>query len=339
MGNSSLISYTALSPNCSRRERAISKVTVHHMAGSLTVETCGRVFADPSRQASSNYGIGSDGRIALYVPEDKQAWTSSNWDNDQRAVTVEVANSSCGGDWPVSDAAWSSLVSLLADVCRRNGIGELRWTGDAGGSLTCHYMFAATACPGPYLKARMPELAAAVNAVLAGAEPPAASEQDGTEETPAERPLQPVAPVRYRARVGGTWLPEMRDWRDTSGSGDDFAGIPGQPIEYLAMDFPGWYQVRSSASGWLPKVRAYDIADLDAGCAGDGSPILAVRCYYETPDPASTGYKVIEYRAHTMGYGAWLPTMVDTSDTSGSGDDFAGDGSAIDCFRAKVADA
>ena len=169
MARSSLTDHVALSPNhYGGRAYRITKITPHHMAGNLTVEQCGRVFSDPSRQASSNYGIGSDGRIGCYVDEADAAWTSSDWDNDNRAVTIEVANSECGGEWPVSGAAWDSLVELCADICRRNGIPELTYTGDARGNLTEHRMFAATGCPGPYLHARMGELARQVNEKLNG---------------------------------------------------------------------------------------------------------------------------------------------------------------------------
>lgn len=167
MSNSPLVSYTHLSPNCSSRNgEKITKITPHHMAGVMSVESCGNTFASPSRQASSNYGIGNDGRIAMYVPEDKRAWTSSSGANDRKAVTIEVSNSAVGDPWPISDAAWNSLVDLCVDICKRNGIKSLSWTGDANGSLTCHYMFAATACPGPTIKGRMAELANTVNSKL-----------------------------------------------------------------------------------------------------------------------------------------------------------------------------
>ena len=170
MSNSPLVSYTAISPNSNARTQRITKITPHHMAGNLTVEQCGAVFASSARQASSNYGIGSDGRIALYVPEDRRSWASSSAWNDQRAVTIEVANSSTGGEWPVSDAAWASLVELCADICRRNGIERLEYTGGSSGSLTEHRMFAATMCPGPFLHDRMGQLADEVNAKLHGEE-------------------------------------------------------------------------------------------------------------------------------------------------------------------------
>ncbi len=148
-----------------RRTAKVCKITPHHMAGNLTIEGCGAVFQN--REASSNYGIGTDGRIACYVDEDYGAWTSSSYWNDNQAITIEVANSQAGGDWPVSDAAWKSLVNLCADICKRYGF-RLSYTGDRGGSLTEHRMFDATACPGPYLHARMAQLAKEVNAVLDG---------------------------------------------------------------------------------------------------------------------------------------------------------------------------
>lgn len=167
MSNSSLVDVTILSPNCnSPRNNTINKITIHHMAGNLTVERCGELFANPDRQGSSNYGIGTDGRVGLYVDEGDRAWTSSSPDNDNQAVTIEVANSEYGGEWPVSDAAYDKLIDLCTDICRRNGIDSLNFTGDATGNLTMHKYFAATNCPGPYLEARFPDIANKVNARL-----------------------------------------------------------------------------------------------------------------------------------------------------------------------------
>ena len=176
MSNSPLVNYTRISPNRnSPRNQPISKITVHHMAGNLSVETCGNVFAPSSRQASSNYGIGSDGRVGMYVEEKDRSWASSSAWNDHRAVTIEVANDQIGGNWHVSDAAWNKLVELCVDICRRNGMKSLVWTGGKDGSLTCHYMYASTSCPGPYLKGRMAELARTVTARLGGASGPSTS--------------------------------------------------------------------------------------------------------------------------------------------------------------------
>ena len=167
MSNSNLVNYTKISPNSSNpRNNKIKKITIHHMAGDLSVETCGNVFANASRQASSNYGIGSDGRIGLYVEEKNRAWTSGNADNDNQAITIEVAN--CGGspDWKVSDKALAALIKLCVDICKRNGIEKLNYTGDASGNLTRHNMFQATTCPGAYLQSKFPYIAQEVNKQL-----------------------------------------------------------------------------------------------------------------------------------------------------------------------------
>lgn len=164
MSNSDLVQYIKKSPNkTSMSNKVIKKITIHHMAGNLSVEQCGNVFANSSRKASSNYGIGSDGRVGLYVDEKDRAWTSSNAQNDCQAVTIEVANDTLDPNWTVSDVAYNKLIDLCVDICKRNNIKKLNWTGDASGNLTCHYMFAKTLCPGPYLKGRMNEIAETVN--------------------------------------------------------------------------------------------------------------------------------------------------------------------------------
>ena len=143
------------------RSKVVTDVTIHHMAGNLSVETCGLVFQNG--KASANYGIGSDGRVGMYVEEHNRAWTSSNADNDHQAITIEVANDTIGGNWHVSDKALNKLIELCVDVCKRNGIKQLNFTGDKKGNLTMHKWFAATNCPGAYLESKFPYIASEVN--------------------------------------------------------------------------------------------------------------------------------------------------------------------------------
>lgn len=176
--NSSLVVYTDLTDhNYGLRTHAIDTITIHHMAGNLSVETCGSLFH--RKNGSSNYGIGTDGRIALYVPESNGAWTSSNKTNDMRAITIEVANDICAPYWTISATAMTSLINLCADICRRNNIKGLVWSDNKsdrvnhknGCNMTLHKDFAATACPGPFLSGpgMMAAIALAVNQQLAGA--------------------------------------------------------------------------------------------------------------------------------------------------------------------------
>ena len=130
MSNSPLVNYTKISPNkSSPRNHKIDTVTIHCVVGQCSVETLGNVFAPTSRQASSNYGIGYDGRIGMYVEEKDRSWCSSNAANDNRAVTIEVA-SDTKEPYAVTDKAYAALIDLLVDICKRNGIKELKWKAD-----------------------------------------------------------------------------------------------------------------------------------------------------------------------------------------------------------------
>lgn len=125
---------------------------------------------------------------------------------------------------------------------------------------------------------------------------------------------------------GLEWLPMVKGF-------SDFAGDDGKVIRWLCMFFPGWYQVKTERNGWLKPVTACSTTDLEYGCAGDGSPILAVRCYYETLDANETGWLAIQYQVAEIGKD-WLSPLVDLD--SPDGDDFAGDTLPIERFRARV---
>lgn len=165
MSNSPLVDYVLISPHRnSPRNDKIRKITIHHMAGNLSVEECGRLFQ--TRKASSNYGIGSDGRVGMYVEEKDRSWCSASPWNDHQAITIEVADDT--PDWHVSDVALAKLIDLCVDICVRNDIKELIYTGDTDGNLTRHNMFCATICPAPYLQSKFPWIASEVNRRLRG---------------------------------------------------------------------------------------------------------------------------------------------------------------------------
>lgn len=164
MSNSPLVDHVHLSPFYSwMGNKQNKKITIHHTAGKVSVETLGWCFAEKGKNASSNYGIGYDGRIGMYVEECHAAWTSSNSANDRQAITIEVSNDGGDPSWHVSDAALSALIELCVDICKRNGIKKLNFTGDASGNLTMHKWFAPTGCPGPYLESKFPWIAEEVN--------------------------------------------------------------------------------------------------------------------------------------------------------------------------------
>lgn len=206
--NSPLVSYTRLSPNHSgQRTHSIDRITPHCVVGQCSVETLGNIFAPVSRQASCQYGIGSDGRIGMYVEEKNRSWCSSSNANDQRAVTIEAA-SDLNHPYAMFDKVYQALIELCADICKRNGKKKLLWLATKEKALaympaedemvlTAHRWFAAKACPGDWLYSREADLASKVNAILGAEEkkpePAPAPEPDKKEET---------ALRLYRVQVG-----------------------------------------------------------------------------------------------------------------------------------------
>ena len=170
MSNSSLVTYTRISPNrTSPRNHSIDRITIHCVVGQVTVERLGEIFAPESRKASANYGIGKDGKIGMYAEEKDRSWCSSSRDNDHRAVTIEVASDTTH-PYAVTDKAYSALLDLCTDICRRNGKSKLLWMEDEWTALsyqpaademvmTVHRWFANKACPGQYLLDRHGDIA------------------------------------------------------------------------------------------------------------------------------------------------------------------------------------
>lgn len=177
--NSSLVSYTKLSPNHSgQRTHSIDRITPHCVVGQCSVETLGSIFYPTSRQASCQYGIGSDGRIGMYVEEKNRSWCSSSNANDQRAITIECASDTTE-PYAMNSKVYDALIKLCVDICKHNGKKKLIWLGDKDKTLnynpksdemviTVHRWFANKSCPGNWLYARLGDLATKVTAQLAG---------------------------------------------------------------------------------------------------------------------------------------------------------------------------
>lgn len=237
MSNSPLVVYTKISPNSNNpRKNAIKKITIHHMAGNLSVEACGNVFAKSSRQASSNYGVGTDGRIALYVEEKNRSWCSSSPENDHQAVTIEVANDGGAPNWHVSDKALAATIDLCTDICQRNGIARLNYTGNASGNLTEHNYFAATLCPGPYLKSKLPYIASEVNKRLGSG--------SGSEGSSGETPDLPKVPFEVEVIVSDL------NYRSAPSMKGDVKGQTGKGVFTIVEVSDGWGKLKSGA-GWI----------------------------------------------------------------------------------------
>ena len=233
MSNSPLVSYKRISPNRTPgRNHKIDRISVHCVVGQLSVETLGSVFAPSSRQASSNYGIGSDGRVGMYVEEKDRSWCTSSSHNDNRAVTIECA-SDAKHPYAFKPVVYNKLIDLYVDICKRNGKTKLLWISNKSKALnyepksnemvlTVHRWYANKSCPGDWMYSRLDDLAKSVTDRLS----------KGTTAKPAAKP---VTKQLYRVR---------KSWKDSKTQKGAFSSLDN--AKALAKQHKG-YKVYNSA--------------------------------------------------------------------------------------------
>lgn len=297
MSNSALVDYVKISPNrTSPRDHAIDRITIHHMAGNLSVETCGNVFAPSSRQASANYGIDSNGRVGMYVEERDRSWCSSNKANDHRAVTIEVADNAGAPGWGCSDKAMNKLVELCTDICRRNGIAKLNYTGDTNGNLTMHKWFAATECPGAYLESKFPWIAEQVNKRLSGKK-----EEPKLNQNPGKRAYKENR-INYRVHQQSVgWLAPVGDGQ--------VAGVTGHAkrIEAIKIDCK-MKGVQIHAKGHIQGIGWKDFgiitSDTVIGTTGQERRLEAISLEAEGLPSGMNIY--VRYHIESEGWSDWI---------------------------------
>lgn len=277
-----------------------------------------------------HYVMELDGSVVYHtVPDWALCWHVGG--GNYATVGIELAHAT---NWEDFSAQWDQAVAWAGDYLNSRGWGIDRLLSHND----CAWIWGGTDHTDPtgyfaeYGRS-WDQFEQDVNAYIGGGYTPSgAGDTSGTNWHPEYN--QSDVAIAYAASTdpsGSWWLPEMVDHTDTGGSGDTFAGNGYDSIRWLAIDMPGWYQVCTEASGWLDPVYGYDKGDLMWGCAGDGSPITAVRCYYETANPNRTGWLVAEYGVND------LPLMHDLTDTGGSWDDYAGNGSRVTTFSLQAA--
>ena len=251
MSNSSLVTCTVKSPNHSgARTHSIDRITPHCVVGQLSASSIGGCFTSTSRQASCNYGIGTEGGVCLIVDEANRSWCSSSSANDQRAVTIECASDKTH-PYAFNNTVYNKLVDLCVDICKRNGKKKLIWIADKNTALaynpksdemqlTVHRWFANKSCPGDWLYNRLGELASTVTAKLGGNETP---------DTPQSNTL-------YRVQVGAYSVKANADAQlnkvKNAGFTDAFITQVGNMYKVQV----GAYSVKSNADNMLAKVKS-----------------------------------------------------------------------------------
>lgn len=247
MSNSSLVTYTKISPNkTSPRNHVIDTITVHCFVGQVTAKRGCEVFQNKSRQASCNYVVGNDGSIGLCVEEKDRSWCSSNKANDMRAITFEVA-SDTKHPYAVTDKTLNALIDLIVDVCRRNGKTKVLWFADKNKTLayepksnemrmTVHRWFANKACPGDYLYNKHGYIADEVNKRLGSAQNTTTATQEPQE--------QPKTPFKVKVIVSDL------NYRSEPSMNGKVLGVTGKGVFTIAEEKDGWGKLKSGA-GWI----------------------------------------------------------------------------------------
>lgn len=251
MSNSSLASYTSISPNkTSPRTQGVDRITPHCVVGQLSAESICGCFISPSRQASCNYGIGTDGRISLCVEEKDRSWCSSSGANDHRAITIECASDKTA-PYAMNGSVYESLIKLCVDICKRYGKSKLIWFGDKDKTLnyspksdemiiTVHRWFANKSCPGDWLYNRLGDLAAEVTTRLGGT---------------SSAPSTPSSGTLYRVQTGAFSVKANADAMLAKVKAAGFDTYMVQ-VDGLYKVQTGAYSVKANAEAQVNKLKA-----------------------------------------------------------------------------------
>lgn len=248
MSNSKLVTCTVKSPNHSgKRTHSIDRITPHCVVGQLSASSIGGCFTNPSRQASCNYGIGTEGGICLIVDEDNRSWCSSSNANDQRAVTIECASGKTD-PYAMNSTVYNKLIDLCEDICRRNGKTKLIWISNKDKALsynpasnemqlTVHRWFANKSCPGDWLFSRLGDVAKTVTARLGG------TEDSGNKSD-----------VLYRVQVGAYSVRSNADNMLAKIKAKGFDAFITQ-VDGMYKVQVGAYSVKANADAQLKKIK------------------------------------------------------------------------------------
>lgn len=237
MSNSKLVNYKKLSPNHSgKRTHKIDRITPHCVVGQCSVETLGSIFMDRYREASCNYGIGTDGRVLLCVEEKNRSWCSSSNENDQRAITIECASDTYS-PYAMNSKVYNKLIKLCLDICKRKKKKKLLWFKDKNKSLsykpkpdemvlTVHRWFANKSCPGDWLYSRLGNVAKEVTKAL---NTPKKKESKSKETTTKKKSIDTIA----REVINGKWGNGANRKKKLLSAGYDYNAVQKRVNELL----------------------------------------------------------------------------------------------------------
>lgn len=130
-----------------------TKVTYHHNGGRLSLQGILNVWK--TRPASAHFQVDGGGKVGQYVLVNEYAWATGTTNGNQQSISIEMANSAVGGDWPVAEVTWKNAARLAGWLFFK--VIGARPTKD---TLVPHHHWKATVCAGPYMDKKRAEMLA-----------------------------------------------------------------------------------------------------------------------------------------------------------------------------------
>lgn len=130
-------------------------VTFHHNAGRLSHEGVLNVWK--TRPASAQFNVDGKGTVAQFVKPNEYAWATGNTNGNQRSISIELANSSIGGQWPVATTTWMSGARLAGWL-----FAKVIGAQPTSANVLFHHHWKNTVCAGPYMNSVYSQLLAEV---------------------------------------------------------------------------------------------------------------------------------------------------------------------------------
>lgn len=117
----------------------ITGITIHHMAGNLSIDQCYNLWS--RSETSAHYAVQADGKIGQMVNDWDTAWACGNWYANTHTISIEHANNA-SGPWTVFPAAIESGAHLVAALCLYYNLGRPQWLVN----VFPHKHWSSTAC-------------------------------------------------------------------------------------------------------------------------------------------------------------------------------------------------
>ncbi|WP_156759979.1 peptidoglycan-binding domain-containing protein [Microbacterium karelineae] len=157
----------------SRGDAPVVGLMAHHQANGDGPDSVAYMVGPNERDSHPTYATDKTGRVVGIVPPDLCP-SSTGYDLDRGAVTIELANIGGAPDWPVADASTETLAQLIAHHAaeseRAGHPVEVNEPGrtQAGFWVGWDSQYRATECPGNDVRALIPAAVARANEILAG---------------------------------------------------------------------------------------------------------------------------------------------------------------------------